>query len=141
MEGQGSAAALVEFSFTSRATENLPPAARLRIARQAWLYNSRWGLTGELRFERGCFRQVIEGACEVVLPLASRILTDPRHGDIAVGAFRSIAVRRFAGWTAFGFEAPGLVIPNGTEVQALRALALPVDGAVPSIVPAHMSMG
>ena len=120
--------ALVEFSFTSRATGELPPAARLRIVRQAWHFNTRLGLTGELRFEHGCFRQVIEGSFEVILPLASRILTDPRHDDIAVRAFRSIAARRFATWTAVGFEPLDFAMPCiSPAVQILRVPPLPVD--------------
>jgi Sensors of blue-light using FAD len=133
--------ALVQFAFSSRATRGLPPAARLRIAREAWLFNVRSELTGELRCERGRFRQVIEGPCDVVLALASRILTDPRHEDIAVSAFGAIPERRFASWAAIGFDAPGLAVSCGPEVHALRELRLPAAAAQRAPVPAHLRMG
>jgi hypothetical protein len=124
MQGQGGCGgALVEFSFTSWAMRDLPEAVRLRIARQAWDFNTRAGLTGELRYEGGRFRQVIEGPCETVLPLASRILTDSRHGGIAVRAFRPIATRRFATWNAIGFEHRVFAAScSAAVVQTLRVL-------------------
>jgi hypothetical protein len=126
MYGQDGNAALVEFCFASRATDNLPASALLRIARQAWQFNSRFGLTGELRLESRRFLQVVEGPCDVILPLASRILTDQRHGGIEVLAFRSIAMRRFAAWTALGFGAPNGAMHSGFAApQHLCVLPLP----------------
>ena len=55
----------------------------LRLARQSWSFNSKMGLTGTLRLVDGEFSEVIEGPCEVVQPLAARILgaADDRLAD------------------------------------------------------------
>jgi hypothetical protein len=95
---------LVEFSFQSRAVDDLAPAGASRLARQTWSSNLRAGLTGELRLEDGCFFHVVEGPCEKVLKLAARILTDPRHTAIRVLAFRALPARLHATWTVAGFD-------------------------------------
>lgn len=100
-------APLVEFSYASKVSEDLPEAALLRLAQQAWSRNMRLGVTGSLAFEDGTFRQVIEGPSDVVLPLVSRILTDPRHEAISILGFRPIKTRRFESWSAEGFETCG----------------------------------
>lgn len=115
--------ALVEFSFISRAAGHLPLAARLRIARQAWLHNIHRGLTGELEFDDGCFRAVIEGSCDEILPLAAQILTDPRHCDVAVRALRAIAVRRYPTWSAIGFGLPAQAADPVANLHALPLFA------------------
>ncbi len=98
----------MEFSFVSKVRANLPSAVFLRLARQIWSFNNRTGLTGELRLQGGSFVQVVEGPCDIVQPLAARILADPRHGSIRIGAFRELAARRYLTWTSHGFEADGL---------------------------------
>ena len=95
---------LVEFSFQSRAVDDLTPAGASRLARQSWSSNLRAGLTGELRLEGGHFFQVVEGPAGEVLKLAARILTDPRHAAIRVLAFRALPARRHAAWTVSGFD-------------------------------------
>ena len=104
MHRPGAQDSLVEFAFVSRPSPDLPAAAFLRIACQSWSFNTRSGLTGTLRFADGRFEQVIEGRCAVVLPLAARILGDPRHTAISIAAFRPLAARRFADWTVAGFD-------------------------------------
>ena len=47
---------------------------------------------------------MVEGPCGVVLPLASRILADPRHTAIRITAFGPLETRRFASWSARGFD-------------------------------------
>lgn len=108
---------LVEFSYASKAILRLPPAALARLERQCWAHNIRAGLTGELRYARGRFKQTLEGPWAEIMTLASRILTDPRHTEISIRAFRPIQSRRFAHWTARGLAhrtAPAIVpIPAG----------------------------
>ncbi len=95
---------LVEFTYVSRASEDLPDAALLRLAQQAWSHNTRLGVTGSLTYEDGTFHQIIEGPSDVLLPLVSRILTDARHEAISIHGFRPISTRRFETWSAIGFE-------------------------------------
>lgn len=95
---------LVEFAFSSRAKADMPVAALLRLAHQARLFNTRMAITGTFSIESGVFSQVIEGPGEVVLSLASRILADPRHGEISIRGFNAIAARRFADWSDSGFS-------------------------------------
>lgn len=99
---------LVEFSFVSKIQPGLPTSALLRIARQSWSFNLRMGLTGELRLIGDTFAEEIEGPCDVVQPLAARILGDDRHGSIRISAFRRLSGRRHAGWSTSGF---GLALP------------------------------
>lgn len=94
---------LLEFSFESTVSD-LPEAALQRLARRSAAFNVRMGLTGRLRLEDGRFIQSLEGRAAVLLPLAGRILADPRHGSIRVTAFGSIGARRFADWSAEGFQ-------------------------------------
>jgi hypothetical protein len=104
MSSPRGAASLVEFSYVSTASPDLPAAVFQRLARQVWSHNTRMGLTGELRFGQGRFDQVIEGPSEVVLSLAARILTDPRHGSIRIRGFRSVEARRFPTCVVHGFD-------------------------------------
>lgn len=97
----------VEFAFSSTAAADLPEAALLRLAQQAASFNARRGITGTLCFADGRFTQVIEGASDAMLPLIARILTDRRHGQIAVTSLRPIAARRFGDWTCAGLAASG----------------------------------
>jgi len=100
-------ASLVEFSCASKPSGDLPRAALLRMAQQAWSRNARFGVTGSLSFRDGVFDMVIEGPSDVLLPLVSRILTDPRHEAISILGFRPIATRRFDQWNATGFDMTG----------------------------------
>ena len=94
---------LIEFSFESLADPNLPGAALLRLARQVTAANVRAGLGGQMILEDGRFVQTVEGSARVVLPLAGRILADPRHRAIRVVFFGAIPARRFGNWSATGF--------------------------------------
>jgi Sensors of blue-light using FAD len=114
---------LVEFAFVSRVSPALPPAAVLRIACQSWSFNTRMHLTGELRFAGGRFEQVVEGRCSVVLPLAARILADPRHTAISITAFRPLAGRRFAHWTLAGFDLDLRPAPALADTAPPRAVS------------------
>jgi hypothetical protein len=107
MYGPGGKISLVEFSYVSKASPGLPAAVFLRLARQAWRHNTRMGLTGELRLRRGRFEQVLEGPGDLLLPLAGRILADPRHASISIRAFRPVEARRFAAFGLAGFEVAG----------------------------------
>jgi hypothetical protein len=103
---------LVVFALESRSMAGLPPAALLRIEQTARRFNERMGLTGELRLEGQCFALTVEGPSGLVLPLAGRILADPRHRAIRVTAFTRLAERRFEAWTSSGFG-------SGTAANAL----------------------
>ena len=123
MHGPGAYESLVEFSFVSKPCPELPPAVFLRLARQSWSFNTRTGLTGEMRFVEGRFEQVVEGRCSVVLPLAARILADPRHTAISITAFRPLAGRRFAHWTLAGFDLdlrPAAPLPDPAPPRAVN---------------------
>lgn len=96
---------LVEFAFESQVATGVGPGQLIALARRAWSFNTRMGLTGEMRLEGGRFVQMVEGPCAVVQPLAGRILADPRHGAIRLIALRRLAARRHAGWSMVGFEA------------------------------------
>lgn len=95
---------LVVFSFVSKVRPDLPTSTLLRLARQSWSYNLKMGLTGELSLRNEIFTEVIEGPCDIIQPLAARILADPRHDSIRIQAFRRLASRRHAGWTTTGFD-------------------------------------
>lgn len=107
MRKLGDTGELVEFSFESKAAPGLPAAVFLRLARQASLRNARSGLTGELRFDGARFVQTLEGPCDVVLPLAARILADPRHRAVRVLGLGASPCRRFQDWSVSGFDLAG----------------------------------
>ena len=111
--------ALVVFSFTSLLAADLPPAAVHRICREAQRFNVSRGLTGDLQFDGRRVRQVVEGSWAEVMPLAARILTDPRHGAIAITAFEPIASRSQDDWTWSG---PALDIAEVSLSDNLRLL-------------------
>lgn len=126
MAGSG----LVEFAFVSRVAADLCEAGVLRLARQTWRHNTEAGLTGTMRLEDGEISQVVEGSVEVVLPLASRILADSRHGSIRVLAFGPIAARRYEGWRVDGLAAPMAPGAQGSpDVICLLSRAEPVPDA------------
>ena len=78
----------------------LPAAVFLRLAQHCWSHNLSAGLTG-----RSCdstaaaSSRPLEGPATAVLPLAARILADPRHQAIRIERFRAIPARRFANWS------------------------------------------
>lgn len=109
---------LVEFSFVSKVSPDLPTSALLRLARQSWSFNLKSGLTGTLRLIGDTFAEEIEGPCDVVQPLAARILGDPRHGTIRISAFRRLEHRRHLGWSTSGFDL-------GREPAALMTIGQP----------------
>ena len=128
----GSNPELVELCFVSRLADGLPVAALLRIERRAQQFNCLHGLTGEMHASGRTIRQVIEGSCSTVMPLAARILTDHRHEAISVVAFRPIAARRFRDWSATGLDR-GLVpaILACTSSTILHLLPLAAGRALP----------
>lgn len=117
---------LVEFSFVSRVPPGLGTSGLLRLARQSWSFNIRRGLTGTLRLTDRRFAVVIEGPCEVVQPLAARILRDDRHGSIRILAFHRIAGRRHAHWSTEGF-------PFVDDLPSLGGSGPRPFGAVPTL--------
>jgi hypothetical protein len=121
---------LVVFAIESRSMPGFPPAALLRIEETARTFNEAMGLTGELRLQGQCFTLTVEGPSLVVLPLAGRVLADPRHRAIRVKALARLAARRFEAWTSCGFgDCNGLpaanltFMPSARRQPALRAVA------------------
>ena len=107
MNSQNDCGPLMEFSCVSQAGANVPVATILRLIRHTWRHNARKGITGILRVENRNFFHVVEGPCDMVLPLVSRILTDRRHEAISVISCKPVAARRFEGWRAVGLENDG----------------------------------
>lgn len=99
----------VIFAYRSVLSGGLPAAVVHRICREAQSFNTCNGLTGLLEIDGRDVHQRIEGPWAVVMPLAARILTDPRHGAIAIEAFEPIAVRAHCDWQwhAVGCEPAG----------------------------------
>jgi Sensors of blue-light using FAD len=137
MTGTSKEGALVEFSYVSRVGAFVSQRAILRLAQDAFRFNTRAGLSGRLSFDSGKFSQIIEGPSEVVLPLASRILTDTRHCDISILSFGPIAVRRYADWRFSGFgalETPRTPLAaNIQNIAVLHSAAVIGNGAVRQI--------
>lgn len=88
----------VIFAYRSALSDDVPAAVVHRICREAQAFNTRNGLTGFLEIDGRDVHQRIEGAWSVVMPLAARILTDPRHGAIAIEAFEPITARAHSEW-------------------------------------------
>jgi hypothetical protein len=128
---------LVEFAFVSSMDAALPQAALGRLVGQAWRYNTRSGLTGAMEIDGRKVRQVIEGDVATVLPLASRILSDPRHGRIRVLSFGPVPARRHVGWRVTGlhhaFDADANV-PTDAVVVPLHRPALPESRAAGALI-------
>jgi hypothetical protein len=114
---------LAVFEFTSRVRDDLPTSALRRMARDASLSNLRRGVTGEMRFLEGRFHQIVEGASDTILMLASALLSDPRHEGIEVRGFSVIEARSFLDWRVSGIDA------------SMIFCALRVDGPVESAAP------
>jgi hypothetical protein len=100
----GNTSGLAGLYLESSAARDLPLAALQRLARETQVVNPRLGLTGELGFERGRFTLALEGRADILLPLAARILADPRHKAIRILGFGAIAERRFTGWRTTGIS-------------------------------------
>ncbi|MFT3974387.1 MAG: BLUF domain-containing protein [Amaricoccus sp.] len=136
---------LVEFSFISKVASGVPTSALLRLARQSWSFNLRMGLTGTLRLIGDTFSEEIEGPCEVVQPLAARILADDRHGAIRISAFRRLDCRRHASWSTSGFDlgrAPGvLAAAGGVSPANIAFLQSPAIRARRPVVSAGFGAG
>lgn len=62
-------------------------------------FNSGLNVTGCLLYRNGRFIQTLEGAEVDVRRVFAKVLTDPRHTDIHVGASQPIEASQFADWT------------------------------------------
>lgn len=108
MAGMAPERGLVAFAFVSSVDPGLSGHALVRLAGQCWAFNLRHGLTGLMRLEAGRIEQVVEGRASVLVPLAARILADPRHGVISIRSFGGAGIRRHSAWRCLGFEALGV---------------------------------
>lgn len=108
---------LIEFSSQSQLSVE-DPALRMRLVGQSWRDNLQAGVTGVLRLRERRLEQIIEGPGDVVLRLATGILTDRRHGWIMIRAFGPIAVRRYADWSFEGFDLNQALLKEGPALGA-----------------------
>lgn len=116
-------ATLVSLRFVSRPAESLSPAALGLIVRQAWAHNARAGITGEIVLRDGMFHQTLEGDFSDLVPLASRILSDPRHHQISIECFCAIPARTHETWQSSGFGTlPPTAVPTGASSRVIRLL-------------------
>ena len=134
---------LVEFSFVSRVSPDVPTSALLRLARQSWCFNLKAGVTGSLRLIGNTFAQEIEGPCHVVQPLAARILSDPRHGAIHISAFRRLECRRHHGWSTSGFDLgrESMVVGAIGQTGFANVCAFPAHARRPDAAALPVSVG
>ncbi len=111
---------IFEFSYASILADGVGPREMLALAQRSWSENRRSGVTGILECYGRQIRQTIEGPGDVVLPLAARILCDPRHGSIVVRAFGSAPARRFVDWRVEGLGAMPVAVPQaGFDLQVV----------------------
>ena len=95
---------LMALKFVSTPDATLSSTALNLVVCQAWAHNMRAGITGEIALRDGMFHQVLEGSFDELVPLASRILSDPRHHHITIDHFGSIPARMHRSWACIGFE-------------------------------------
>lgn len=74
-----------------------------KLMRQVLRNNQADGLTGFLSFEKGEFRQVLEGRPERISKRMADILGDPRHCDVQITRYTLGSQRRFDTWRCIGF--------------------------------------
>jgi len=61
--------------------------------------NAKVNLSGALMFNAGCFAQVLEGLHDDIQNSFERIQCDPRHSNVVVLAFETLAERKFSSWS------------------------------------------
>lgn len=71
----------------------------LALLDQCVLSNDLLGITGLLLVTDGHFLQVLEGESEAINDLFQRISRDPRHGEVRLIQYDSVAERRFDSWS------------------------------------------
>jgi Sensors of blue-light using FAD len=90
---------LVRLLYASRAATPVTPDLIDAILLKSRSQNPALGITGILCHGGDVFMQVLEGGREPVNALYSKIVSDPRHRDIAVLHFEEVTERCFASWT------------------------------------------
>lgn len=104
MSSDRAGATLVLLKFASKPATSLSAQALGRVVCQAWAHNTRCGITGEIALRDGMIYQTLEGEFADIVPLASRILSDTRHHQIAIDCFCAITTRHYHTWNSVGFE-------------------------------------
>jgi len=89
---------LVRLMYVSRAVAALDQEELVAILRKSRANNPAAGITGVLCFSDGIFLQLLEGGRSAVNRLYTRIVADPRHGEVELLGYQEIGERRFAGW-------------------------------------------
>ncbi len=92
------------FAYWSVANPALTDWDYTKLLRQIWQANTSMGINGILAFDRGVFKQVVEGTPTHVSRIVANILADPRHHDIHVTNYRLNPERLYKSWTIHGFE-------------------------------------
>lgn len=129
---------IFELSFASFLSDGVGLGERLAMARRSWRDTHRSGLTGFLRFDDRKIDQTLEGPGDVVLQMAARILSDPRHGRIVVRVFGPTSARRFSDWKVEGLDAPPPALGSGEfrpQVVAGRGGADRIEPRAPAARP------
>lgn len=111
---------LLEFSVTAHLAGDDRPETVARLIRQSWSEHVRSGVTGVLKVAGARIEQTLEGPSQIVLPLATQILTDRRYGWLRIDAFGPIAERRHADWSVVGFLPPA--VARSEERAGLRVV-------------------
>jgi hypothetical protein len=112
---------LIEFEFESRLGP-LDQEALALLVGSAWRANLLARITGRLRLSGARIHQVMEGDITEILPIAARILRDPRHASVEIVAFGAIDRRRFEDWRVEGLAAAPRPLP--AEQAAWRGSAV-----------------
>ena len=118
---------LVRLLYASRVAATFDAEALATIVRQSKRHNAEHGITGVLCCSGGLFMQVLEGGRAAVNRLYSRIVTDPRHGDVELLLYEEIGERRFAGWSMGEVDLASLnpaVLLKYSETAALDPYAV-----------------
>jgi len=84
--------------YTSRGAPNFQVSQILSILSQSVRNNQRDSISGFLIFKHGHFRQLIEGATDVIEALYKRIDDDPRHTILTKDMDRMTTKRTFPMW-------------------------------------------
>lgn len=118
---------LVRLLYASRVAATSDAEVLAAIVRQSKRHNAEHGITGVLCCSGGLFMQVLEGGRAAVNRLYSRIVTDPRHGDVELLLYEEIGERRFAGWSMGEVDLASLnpaVLLKYSETAALDPYAV-----------------
>ena len=94
---------MIQLSYASTATQPMTAAQLLAILQQCYGHNALNDVTGLLLYGNGTFLQALEGDEDTVAALYERIGRDARHSHVTCLSRKTIATRRYPGWS-MGFR-------------------------------------